>query len=250
MVPLPGTGVDERSEDALAVLREDVLPATAGAAALDYAVTGPTAASVDMRDQTTGRGPWIIALVLALSFIVLLFAFRSVVVPLKAVALNLLSVGAATGVLVLVFQHGWFDGLLGFEATGSVSTWVPVLNFLLLFGLSMDYHVFILSRIREGVDAGMTTDAAVREGIRSTASVVTSAALVMVGVFSIFATLSMIEVKQIGVGLAVAVLLDATIVRAVLLPATMTLLGERNWWMPAFLARLIGGAPVPEPASA
>jgi RND superfamily putative drug exporter len=126
---------------------------------------------------------------------------------------------------------------------------VPVLNFLLLFGLSMDYHVFILSRIREGVDAGMDTTAAVRFGIRSTAGVVTSAALVMVGVFSIFATLSMIEVKQIGVGLAVAVLLDATLVRAVLLPATMTMLGERNWWAPAFLRRRLGGA-VPEPAAA
>lgn len=249
LVPLPGSGVDDRSERALAALTEDVLPAAVGQPGLEHAVTGPTAASVALRDQTTGRGPWIIALVLALSFVVLMLAFRSVVVPAKAVALNLLSVGAATGVLVLVFQHGWMDSLLGFEATGSISAWVPVLNFLLLFGLSMDYHVFILSRIREGVDAGMDTPAAVRFGIRSTAGVVTSAALVMVGVFSIFATLSMIEVKQIGVGLAVAVLLDATLVRAVLLPATMTLLGERNWWAPAFLRRRLGGA-VPEPATA
>jgi RND superfamily putative drug exporter len=249
LVPLPGSGVDDRSERALAALTEDVLPAAVGRQGLDAAVTGPTAASVALREQTTGRGPWIIALVLALSFVVLMLAFRSVVVPAKAVALNLLSVGAATGVLVLVFQHGWFDSLLGFEATGSISAWVPVLNFLLLFGLSMDYHVFILSRIREGVDAGMDTTAAVRFGIRSTAGVVTSAALVMVGVFSIFATLSMIEVKQIGVGLAVAVLLDATLVRAVLLPATMTMLGERNWWAPAFLRRRLGGA-VPEPAAA
>jgi uncharacterized membrane protein YdfJ with MMPL/SSD domain len=227
-----------------------VLPATVGADGLQHAVTGVTAASVDLREQTTGQGPWVIGLVLALSFAFLTVAFRSVVVAAKAVALNLLSVGAAFGVLVIVFQHGVGDSLLGFEASGSISTWVPVLIFLLLFGLSMDYHVFILSRIREGVDRGLSTSRAVHEGIEGTAGVVTSAAAVMVGVFSIFATLSMVEIKQIGVGLAVAVLLDATIVRGVLLPATMTLLGERNWWLPGFLARRLGAAgPAPAPGA-
>jgi uncharacterized membrane protein YdfJ with MMPL/SSD domain len=249
-VPLPGSGTDDRSEAALAALREEVLPATVGADGLQHAVTGVTAASVDLREQTTGQGPWVIGLVLALSFAFLTVAFRSVVVAAKAVALNLLSVGAAFGVLVIVFQHGVGDSLLGFEASGSISTWVPVLIFLLLFGLSMDYHVFILSRIREGVDRGLSTSRAVHEGIEGTAGVVTSAAAVMVGVFSIFATLSMVEIKQIGVGLAVAVLLDATIVRGVLLPATMTLLGERNWWLPGFLARRLGAAgPAPAPGA-
>jgi uncharacterized membrane protein YdfJ with MMPL/SSD domain len=171
--------------------------------------------------------------VLALTFAVLLVTFRSVVVPLKAIVLNLLSVLASWGVLVLVFQEGVGASLLGFEPTGSVSTWIPVLTFLLLFGLSMDYHVFVLSRVREGVDRGLST----AEALRSTAATVTSAALVMVGVFGIFASLSLVDIKQMGVGLAVAVLIDATLVRAVLLPAAMVLLGERNWWLPAYPRR-------------
>jgi RND superfamily putative drug exporter len=178
-----------------------------------------------------------VGLVLALSFAVLLVTFRSVVVPLKAIALNLLSVLASWGVLVLVFQEGVGASLLGFEPTGSVSTWIPLLTFLLLFGLSMDYHVFILSRVREAVDGGMSTPEAVRHALGATAGTVTSAALVMVGVFAIFATLSLVDIKQVGVGLAVAVLIDATIVRAVLLPAAMVLLGERNWWLPRPLRR-------------
>ena len=252
LVPLPGSSVDARSDAALEALREDVIPATLGRAGLQGDVTGMTAASVDMRADTLGRGPLVVGLVLLLSFVILLVTFRSVVVPLKAVVLNLMSIAAAYGVLTLVFQHGWGDGLLGFEATGSVSTWIPVFLFLLLFGLSMDYHVFILSRIREGVDAGLTTKDAVRHGLVSTAGTVTSAAVVMVGVFGIFASLSMLEIKQIGVGLAVAVLIDATIVRAVLLPATMTLLGEANWWLPRPLARRLGRgrAALPSPSRA
>jgi uncharacterized membrane protein YdfJ with MMPL/SSD domain len=231
-VPLAGSGVDERSDRALAALRDEVIPATVGAAGLRADVGGPTAQSADFREETRTRGPLIVGLVLALTFGLLLATFRSIVVPLKAIVLNVLSVLASWGVLVLVFQEGVGASLLGFEPTGSVSTWIPALTFLLLFGLSMDYHVFILSRIREAVDRGMPTAEAVRHGVRTTAGVVTSAAAVMVGVFGIFASLSLVEIKQVGVGLAVAVLIDATIVRSVLLPATMLLLGERNWWLP------------------
>ena len=172
---------------------------------------------------------------LAFAFLLLLVSFRSIVIAVKAIVLNLLSVAAAYGVLVLVFQHGWGQGLLGFDYTGGVMVWLPVFLFVILFGLSMDYHVFILSRIREAYDGGMKTDEAIAHGIKSTASVVTSAALVMVFVFSIFGTLSLIMMKQFGVGLAAAVLIDATIVRAVLLPATMKLLGEWNWYLPSWL---------------
>src|SRR5205823_963295 len=176
--------------------------------------------------------PYVLAFVLMLAFVLLLVAFRSLVVPLKAIVLNLLSVGASYGVLVLVFQHRWAEPILGFKSNGAIISWLPLFLFVVLFGLSMDYHVFILSRVREGVDSGMTTDQAVRHGITATAGVVTSAALVMVGVFSLFGSLSSLELKQAGVGLATAVLIDATIVRAVLLPSTMTLLGERNWYLP------------------
>jgi RND superfamily putative drug exporter len=231
-VPLTGSGTDERSDAALTALREEILPATVERAGFHADVAGPTAMSADYRAETTGRGPWMVGAVLAVMFAILLVSFRSVVVPVKAIVLNLLSVAAAYGVMVLVFQEGWGDSLLGFEATGSISTWVPLFNFLLLFGLSMDYHVFILSRVREGVDNGLPTVEAVRRGVKSTAGVVTSAAVVMIAVFGIFATLSLVEMKQIAIGLAVAVLIDATLVRAVLLPATMALLGEWNWWMP------------------
>ena len=172
---------------------------------------------------------------LAFAFLLLLVTFRSVVIALKAIVLNLLSVAAAYGVLVLVFQHGWGKELLGFDYTGGVMVWLPVFLFVILFGLSMDYHVFILSRIKEAHDSGMRTDDAIAHGIKSTAGVVTSAAIVMVFVFSIFGTLSLIMMKQFGVGLATAVLLDATIVRAVLLPAAMKLLGEWNWYLPRWL---------------
>jgi RND superfamily putative drug exporter len=173
--------------------------------------------------------------VLALAFLLLLFAFRSLVVPLLAIALNLLSVGAAYGVLVLVFQHTWAQGVLDFTSTGTIANWLPLFLFALLFGLSMDYHVFILSRIKEGHDRGLDNATAIREGVRATAGVITSAAAVMVAVFAIFATLSQVSIKQAGVGLGVAVLVDATIVRTVLLPATMVMLGERNWYLPRWL---------------
>jgi uncharacterized membrane protein YdfJ with MMPL/SSD domain len=165
----------------------------------------------------------------------MLVTFRSVVIPIKAILLNLLSVGAAYGVLVLVFQEGWGESLLGFTSNGGVTNWLPLFLFVILFGLSMDYHVFILSRVREAYDDGMSTEDAVRHGISTTASTVTSAAVVMVVVFSVFITLSFLDFKEMGVGLAAAILIDATIIRGVLLPASMTLLGDWNWYLPKWL---------------
>ena len=169
------------------------------------------------------------------AFILLLFTFRSIVIPIKAIVLNLLSVGAAYGILVWIFQEGHLESLLGFESTGAIVSWMPIFLFVVLFGLSMDYHVFILTRIREAYDRGMPTDEAVAHGIKTTAGVVTSAAVVMIAVFAIFATLSLLIFKQLGVGLAMAVLIDATIIRGVLLPATMKLLGDWNWYLPGWL---------------
>jgi uncharacterized membrane protein YdfJ with MMPL/SSD domain len=201
-------------------------------------VSGMTAGSRDFNDSMKAHLPIVFAFVLGLAFLLLLVTFRSIVVPIKAVVLNLLSVAAAYGVLTWIFQDSHLQGLLGFHSLGGITSWLPLFLFVVLFGLSMDYHVFIISRIREAVDRGMSSDEAVAHGIKSTAGVVTSAAIVMVAVFSIFATLSSMEFKQTGVGLAVAVLIDATIVRAVLLPATMKLLGERNWYLPRRLGWL------------
>jgi uncharacterized membrane protein YdfJ with MMPL/SSD domain len=194
----------------------------------------------------------VFAFVLGLAFLLLLVTFRSIVIPLKAIVLNLLSVAAAYGLLVFIFQDGHFESLLGYDSTGAITSWLPLFLFVVLFGLSMDYHVFILSRIRELVDRGMTTDQAVSQGIRSTAGVVTSAAAIMVAVFAVFATLSTVEFKQMGIGLAAAVLIDATIIRGVLLPATMKLLGDWNWYLPERLHWLpeIARERAPEPETA
>jgi uncharacterized membrane protein YdfJ with MMPL/SSD domain len=243
-VGLIGNGTDSVSIHALNTLRHDIVPAAfANAGAGFVAVTGETALSVDSSAQLRHALPLVIGFVLALAFLLLLFAFRSLVVPLLAIGLNLLSVASAYGVLVLVFQHSWAEGILNFTSTGTIANWLPLFLFALLFGLSMDYHVFILSRIRELHDRGMSNEDAIREGVRATAGVVTSAAAVMVAVFGIFATLSQVSIKQAGVGLGVAVLVDATIVRTVLLPASMALLGERNWYLPRWLQWLprIGG---------
>jgi uncharacterized membrane protein YdfJ with MMPL/SSD domain len=159
-------------------------------------------------------------------------------VALKAIVLNLLSVGAAYGFLVLVFQHHWADGLLGYTSNGAIVAWLPLFLFTLLFGLSMDYHVLVLSRVREAYDRGMQTGDAVSHGIRSTAGVITSAAIIMVAVFSVFATIPQVSLKEAGLGLAFAVLIDATVIRAVLLPAAMTLLGDWNWYLPGWLGWL------------
>jgi uncharacterized membrane protein YdfJ with MMPL/SSD domain len=234
-----GSGTDAASERSLEALRSEVVPATVGRlAGAEVAVSGATASSKDFIDVMTSHAPLVFAFVLGLAFILLLVTFRSIVVPIKAIVLNLLSVGAAYGVLVLVFQDGHGERLLDFQSVGGIAPWIPLFLFVILFGLSMDYHVFILSRIREAVDRGMSNDDAVAHGIKSTAGVVSSAALVMVAVFGSFALGSDQLAKQIGVGLAAAILIDATIIRAVLLPATMKLLGARNWYLPERLSWL------------
>jgi RND superfamily putative drug exporter len=186
---------------------------------------------------------YVFAFVLTAAFLLLLVTFRSIVIPIKAIVLNLLSVAAAYGVLVWIFQEGHLESLLGFQSNGAIVAWMPLFLFVVLFGLSMDYHVFILTRIREAFDRGRSTEDAVTHGIKITAGVVTSAAVVMISVFAIFATLSLLIFKQLGIGLAVAVLIDATIIRGVLLPATMKLLGDWNWYLPRWLEWLphVGG---------
>ena len=249
-IPIVGRGTDARSNAALAALRDRVVPETVGAVpGVEAGVTGLTAEWKDQQTQMTSKLPLVVGFVLLFAFCLMLFAFRSIVVAVKAIALNLLSVGAAYGVLTLVFQHGVGKGVLGFSSTAGIAPEVPLLLFVILFGLSMDYHVFVVSRIRELFDRGESMDEAISHGIKSTAGVVTSAAVVMVAVFSIFATLSMLFFKQFGVGLAVAILIDATLVRGVLLPATMKLLGERNWYLPSWLEwlpRIDGSEPARE----
>jgi uncharacterized membrane protein YdfJ with MMPL/SSD domain len=238
-IPIQGNGTDAKSERALALLRQDVIPSTINQAdGVDKAlVTGTTAGSKDFTDLMVSRAPIVFAFVLGLAFLLLLVEFRSIVIPAKAIALNLLSVGASYGVLVSVFQNGVGADLLGVDeaSQGAIVAWLPMFLFVILFGLSMDYHVFILSRIREAYSNGMSSEEAVSHGIKTTAGVVTSAAFIMVAVFSVFGTLSFIDMKQMGVGLAVAVLIDATIIRGVLLPAAMKLLGDWNWYLPRWV---------------
>jgi uncharacterized membrane protein YdfJ with MMPL/SSD domain len=235
-IPIEGSGTDSTSNQALTALRDEIIPPTLGTLEdSEVGVTGLTAQSEDYSDQLMRNAPLVFGFVLLFAFVLMLVFFRSIVIAAKSVLLNLLSVGAAYGILVLVFQHGWGKQILGFEFTGGIDPFLPILLFVILFGLSMDYHVFILSRIREGYDAGMSTEAAVTHGIKTTAGVVTSAAIVMVGVFAIFGTLQAMLFKQFGVGLAAAILIDATIVRAVLLPASMKLLGDWNWYLPKWL---------------
>ena len=254
-VPLAGTGTDERSMDAVKTLREDVVPDVFGGVSSGrvVGVAGFTAGSVDFNELMSSRIWYVFAFVFAMAFVLLLITFRSIVIPIKAILLNVLSVAAALGIVTWVFQDGNLESLLGFDSTGAITAWFPIMLFVILFGLSMDYHVFILSRIREAVDRGESTEDAVGHGIKSTAGVVSAAALVMVAVFAIFATLSFIDMKQFGVGLAAAVLIDATLVRGVLLPAAMKLLGDWNWYLPSWLQwlpkgpALEGEAPAPEP---
>ncbi|HET8821873.1 MAG TPA: MMPL family transporter [Thermoleophilaceae bacterium] len=254
-VPLAGTGTNERSTAALDALREDVVPQVFGGLASGevVGVAGFTAGSVDFSDQMASRIWYVFGFVFAVAFALLLVTFRSIVIPIKAILLNVLSVAAAMGIVTWIFQDGNLESLLGFDSTGAITAWFPIMLFVILFGLSMDYHVFILSRIKEAVDRGQSTDEAVSHGIKSTAGVVTAAAMVMVGVFAIFATLSFIDMKQFGVGLAAAVLIDATLVRGVMLPAAMKLLGDWNWYLPSWLEwlpkgpQLEGDAPQPGP---
>jgi RND superfamily putative drug exporter len=235
-IPTTGNGNDATSTGVLNTVRDRIIPSTVGRVdGVRADVSGTAAASKDFRDLLTQRLPLIFAFVFSLAFLLLLFTFRSIVIPIKAILLNLLSVGAAYGVLVLVFQDGHGESLLGFKSNGGVTSWLPLFLFVILFGLSMDYHVFILSRIREAWQKGESTPEAVRHGISTTAGTVTSAAIVMVFVFSVFVTLSFLDFKEMGVGLAAAVLIDATIVRGVLLPATMKVLGDWNWYLPNWL---------------
>ena len=249
-IPIVGDGTDSQSNAALDELRDEIIPATIGA------VPGVTRRrdrlhGVSPRTSTTSTKshlPLVFGFVLTAAFLLLLFTFRSIVIPIKAIILNLLSVGAAYGVIVWIFQDGHFESFLGFHSTGAIISWMPLFLFVVLFGLSMDYHVFILTRIRESYDRGMPTDEAVAHGIKTTAGVVTSAAVVMVGVFAVFATLSLVFFKELGVGLGVAVLIDATLVRAMLLPASMTLLGDWNWYLPRWLEWIPHVGPVGAPS--
>jgi RND superfamily putative drug exporter len=240
-VPLAGTGSGSVSNDALLSLRNQILPATLGkVSGISYAVTGDTAAPYDDTTAMHASTLVVVAFVVVLAFLLLLVAFRSVTISLISIVLNLLSVGAGYGLITLIFQDGRLQGLLGYTSFGGIIFWVPLFMFVLLFGLSMDYHVFILSRIRELHSRGASTRDAVVGGISGSAGVVTSAAVIMVAVFSILATLPIVDTKTLGVGLAAAVLIDATVVRGILLPAAMALLGERCWYLPHWLRWLPG----------
>ncbi|MFI5484834.1 MMPL family transporter [Micromonospora echinaurantiaca] len=236
-IRVAGASDSSAATQSLRRLRNELLPATVGTIPdTEWAVAGRTASDADFRDRMAAALPPVVAFVFGMTFLVMLVTFRSVVVALVSILLNTISVAASYGLLVLVFQHSWAEDLLGFTSNGAVVSWLPLMLFVILFGLSMDYHVFVVSRIREAVQRGVPTRQAIERGIVSSASTVSSAAIIMVAVFCIFATLSIVEFKQLGVGLAAAILIDATIIRAVVLPSLMRLLGEANWWAPRFLA--------------
>lgn len=228
---VPYLGDSDQARDSLDHLRHDYLPATVGRiTGAEYGVSGDVARYTDYPAHQNAKLPLVLGALLLVTFLMTVYAFRSVVLGLLGVALNLLSAAAALGLLVLVFQHTWAEGLLDFRSTGSIGSRVPLFLFVILFGLSMDYQVFVVSRIREAVLAGTPTREAVLDGVRRSASVVTSAAVVMTTVFVSFVFLHIIEMKQIGFVLAAAVLLDAFVVRILILPSAMLLLGERSWW--------------------
>ncbi|MEU1597193.1 MMPL family transporter [Streptomyces sp. NPDC005708] len=238
-VPLVGGSDLDKAGKSLELLRDEVRPGTLGKVeGVQAPITGQVAGSHDFNDQLLGSVVPVFAFVVVFAFLLMLLSFRSLTIAITSIVLNLLSVGAAYGILVAVFQHGWGASLVGAEGVGAIITWLPLFLFVILFGLSMDYHVFVVSRIREARLRGRTTKDAITHGVVTTAGVVTSAAVIMVAVFAIFGTLSMQSMKQMGVGLAAAVLIDATIIRGVLLPAVMALLGERNWYLPKWLHRL------------
>ncbi|WP_204328093.1 MMPL family transporter [Streptomyces aureoverticillatus] len=250
-VPLPGSGTGADAKRALASLREDVRDVRGGGA-VDAYVGGDLAESEDFTDQLGEGIVPVFAFIAAVTFLLMLFCFRSVVIAVTSIALNLLSVGAAYGVMTAVFQHGWGASLIGSEKVGAIENWMPLFVLVVLFGLSMDYHVFVVSRIREARDQGLGNREAIQEGITRTAGAVTGAAVIMVAVFAVFGTLSMQDMQQMGVGLGVAVLLDATLVRMVLLPSVMSLLGERNWHTPRYLRwlpRISHDASAPAPVA-
>jgi RND superfamily putative drug exporter len=245
-VPLAGDGSDSTSVRALDALRNDVIPATFGdLPGTEAYVAGDLAFSRDFNTQLEHAILPVVLFVLVFAFLLMLLAFRSVTIAAVSVLLNVLSMAAAFGVMVAVFQHGWGASLVGAQGVGAIESWIPLFSFVILFGLSMDYQVFVVSRIREAHDRGLPTREAVAHGIGISAGVVTSAAAIMVAVFAVFGTLSMTTMKQLGVGLGVAILLDATVVRAVLLPSMLSALGDRTWWLPRWLGFL---AQHPEPA--
>jgi putative drug exporter of the RND superfamily len=255
LVAIPTTGPqDEATRDTLARLRNHVVPRVLGTSPARAHIGGQTASFADVSDRVTERLPLFIAAVILLSFLLLVVIFRSIVVPLKAALMNLLSIGASYGVLVMVFQWGWGAGIIGLESTVPIVSFIPMFMFAIVFGLSMDYEVFLLSRVREEYLRSGDNDAAVIDGIAGTARVITSAALIMISVFLGFVLNDDPSIKMFGLGLATAIFIDATIVRMVLVPAAMTLLGDANWWTPRWLERLLpavdidghAGSPMPE----
>ncbi len=235
-VPVNADSGDQKAIDAVNRLRDVLIPEAFEGAPARALVTGATAGDIDFRENIIFRTPIVFAFVLGLAFIILLLMFRSIVIPIKAIILNLLSVGAAYGVLVLVFQEGWLlERVLNFEATGIIESWLPLFMFAILFGLSMDYHMFVLGRIKEAHERGAGNDEAVSIGVKATAGTITSAAAIMVAVFMIFAFTRLLGLQQFGLGLAVAIFVDATVIRSILLPASMKLLGEWNWYLPSWL---------------
>jgi len=235
-IPVNADTGEKKAIDAVNHLRHDLIPEAFGDSRGSAPVTGATAANIDFKDNIIFRTPFVFAFVLGLAFIILLLTFRSIVIPIKAIILNALSVGAAYGLLVLVFQRGWLlEGVLNFEATGIIESWLPLFLFSILFGLSMDYHMFIMSRIKEAYENGASVDEAISIGVKATAGTITSAAVIMVAVALVFTFTRDIALKQFGFGLATAILIDATIIRSILLPASMKLLGEWNWYLPSWL---------------
>jgi RND superfamily putative drug exporter len=248
-LPVPHPAADSRSADAIHLLRDRMLPQALTWLGVEHAVGGDVAESVDYASHQRSRLPLVIGFVLLLTMVIMVATFRSVAVALLSTALTLLSVGVSFGILTLVFQHGFASGVLGFTTPGYVIDWLPLFVMVILVGLSMDYNVFVLARIREHVVGGMPARLAVQRGITDTAGVITSAAAVMVSVFSIFVTLSILEMKMMGVALAASILIDATVIRLVMLPAALMLLGERAWW-PGRLDRPRGSVVVAEPEPA
>jgi RND superfamily putative drug exporter len=248
-VPTTGPG-DPATVRLLRHLRADVIPAVEHDTGLQVHLGGETASNIDFAALTSRRLPVFVAAVLTISFVLLALVFRSVVVPLKAVLLNMLSVGSAYGVIVAVFQWGWGAGILG-TAAAPIAPWIPVMVFAIVFGLSMDYEVFLLSSIREAWDNGADPRAAVVRGLRSTSRLITAAAAIMVLVFGSFVTSNLASLKVLGLGLAVAIALDATVIRMILVPAIMTMLGPASWWLPRWLHRRLpaGASPIPTRSS-
>ena len=235
-IPLNADSGDDRAIDAVNHLRDDLIPQAFKDSAARVLVTGATAANIDFRDNIIARSPFVFIWVLGLAFIILLLVFRSVVIATSAIILNMLSVGFAYGLLVLVFQEGFLlEGVLDFEATGIIESWLPLFLFAIIFGLSIDYEMFVMSRIKEHYEQGASTNEAISRGLKGTAGVITNAAAIMVGVATIFAFMRNIGLQQFGFGLAAAVLIDATVIRAFVLPTTMKLLGKWNWYLPSWL---------------